>query len=200
MPSVSVIVPVRNEASSIERTLRVLLTQDFPREQFEVIVADGASTDETVPIVRRLQDEFPNLKLVFNPGRFSSAGRNIAIRHATKDVAVIVDGHCHIPDRNYLKNLAGRVRRERGRQPRPAAAARRAGPDAVPARRRRRRGAAVSATTPAPTSTPISRSSSRRRARRSRTRGASSTASASSTRRSTPARMSSSTSASTRPG
>ena len=45
MPSISVIVPVRNEARSIERTLRVLLTQDFPREQFEVIVADGASTD-----------------------------------------------------------------------------------------------------------------------------------------------------------
>src|SRR5262245_41584896 len=106
MPSVSVIVPVRNEAQSIERTLRSLLTQDFPREQFEVIVADGASTDETVPIIRQLQGEFPNLKLVFNPRRLSSAGRNVASRHAAKDIAVIVDGHCHIPDRNYLKNLA----------------------------------------------------------------------------------------------
>jgi succinoglycan biosynthesis protein ExoA len=105
-PTVSVIVPVRNEGRSIERTLRSLLTQDFPRDRYEVIVADGVSTDETVPIVRRLQGEFPNLKLVFNSRRFSSAGRNIAIRHATKDVAVIVDGHCHIPDRNYLKNLS----------------------------------------------------------------------------------------------
>jgi succinoglycan biosynthesis protein ExoA len=105
-PTVSVIVPVRNEARSIERTLRSLLTQEFPRERFEVIVADGVSTDETVPIVRRLQTEFPNLKLVYNSRRFSSAGRNTAIRHATKDVAVIVDGHCQIPDRNYLKNLS----------------------------------------------------------------------------------------------
>ena len=106
MPSISVVVPVRNEARSIEHTLRVLLTQDFPAGQFEVIVADGFSTDETVPIVRRLQGEFANLKLVYNPGRFSSAGRNTAIRHAAKDVAVIVDGHCHVPDRGYLKNLA----------------------------------------------------------------------------------------------
>jgi succinoglycan biosynthesis protein ExoA len=105
-PSVSVVVPVRNEARSIERTLRLLLTQDFPRDQFEVIVADGASTDETVLIVRRLQAEFPNLKLLFNAGRFSSAGRNIAIRHASKDVAVVVDGHCHVPDLGYLKNLS----------------------------------------------------------------------------------------------
>ncbi len=106
MPSVSVIVPVRNEANSIEHTLRLLLTQNFPREQYEVIVADGLSTDATVTIVRRLQDEFDNLKLVYNPARFSSAGRNTAIRHATMDVVVVVDGHCHVPDRNYLKNLS----------------------------------------------------------------------------------------------
>lgn len=106
MPSVSVVVPVRNESRSIERTLRLLLTQDFPRKEFEVIVADGASTDDTVPIVRRLQGEFANLKLVFNARRLSSAGRNTAIRHATKDVVVVVDGHCHVPDRDYLKNLS----------------------------------------------------------------------------------------------
>lgn len=104
--SVSVIVPVRNEATAIEPALRTLLTQDFPPERFEVIVADGGSEDATVPIVRRLQGEFPNLKLVFNPGRLSSAGRNTAIRHATKDVTVIVDGHCTVPDRNYLRNVA----------------------------------------------------------------------------------------------
>jgi GT2 family glycosyltransferase len=106
MPSVSVIVPVRNESRSIEHTLRLLLTQDFPRGEFEVIIADGASTDDTVPIVRRLQAEFDNLKLVFNPARLSSAGRNTAIRHATKDVVVVVDGHCHVPDRAYLKKLS----------------------------------------------------------------------------------------------
>ncbi|MBY0514605.1 MAG: glycosyltransferase family 2 protein [Gemmataceae bacterium] len=106
MPSVSVIVPVRNEDASIEHTLRSLLTQDFPRDQFEVIVADGVSTDRTVPIVRQLQGEFPNLKLVHNPGRFSSAGRNTALRHAAKDVVVVVDGHCHVPDRGYLRNVS----------------------------------------------------------------------------------------------
>jgi GT2 family glycosyltransferase len=106
MPSVSVIVPVRNESRSIEHTLRSLLTQDFPARDFEVIVADGASTDDTVPIIRRLQGEFANLKLVFNCARLSSAGRNTAIRHATKDVVVIVDGHCHVPGRDYLKNLS----------------------------------------------------------------------------------------------
>jgi len=106
MPSISVIVPVRNEEKGVESALRALLTQDFPRDRFEVIVADGASTDATVPIVRRLQSEFDNLKLVFNVGRLSSAARNTAIRHAKMDVAVIVDGHCTVPDRRYLANLS----------------------------------------------------------------------------------------------
>jgi len=105
MPSVSVLVPVRNEARSIEQTLRSLLTQDYP-DKFEVIVADGLSEDETVPIIRRLQGEFANLKLVFNPSRLSSAGRNMAVRHMTGEVAVVVDGHCHVPDKHYLRNLA----------------------------------------------------------------------------------------------
>jgi len=106
MLSISVIVPVRNEAASIEATLRMLLTQDYPKHSYEVIVADGVSTDDTVPIVRRLQGEFEQLKLVFNPARWSSAGRNAAIRHAVGDVVVVVDGHCGVPDRDYLYNLA----------------------------------------------------------------------------------------------
>jgi succinoglycan biosynthesis protein ExoA len=106
MPSaVSVIVPVRNESQSIESTLRSLLTQDFPRDQFEVIVADGGSDDDTVIRVRRLQDEFPNLKLVFNPVRYSSGGRNAGVRLSKGEFTVIVDGHCHVPDRHYLTHL-----------------------------------------------------------------------------------------------
>lgn len=108
MPSsVSVIVPVRNEARSIESTLRSLLTQEYPQRRFDVIVSDGGSTDDTVPRVRQLQREFPNLRLTFNADRFSSSGRNLGLRHMTGDYAVIVDGHCAIPDKHYLSNLVG---------------------------------------------------------------------------------------------
>lgn len=105
MPTVSIIVPIRNEATYIGATLRTLLDQDFPQAEFEVLVADGGSTDATVAIVRGLQAEYPNLRLYFNPQRISSAARNLAIRHMTGRYAVIVDGHCHIPDRNYLRNV-----------------------------------------------------------------------------------------------
>jgi succinoglycan biosynthesis protein ExoA len=105
MPTVTVVVPVRNEGRSIEPTLRSLLTQDYPADRYEVIVADGFSTDDTVPVVRRLQAEFPNLRLLYNPLRYSSAARNVCLRHMRGRYAVVVDGHCQIPDRHYLTHL-----------------------------------------------------------------------------------------------
>ena len=44
-PQISVIVPVRNEAANISRTLECLLDQDFDPDGFEVLVVDGQSDD-----------------------------------------------------------------------------------------------------------------------------------------------------------
>src|SRR2546427_5689535 len=51
---VSVIIPARNEARVIERTVRAMLAQRYGA--FEVIVVDDRSTDETGAIVRAISD------------------------------------------------------------------------------------------------------------------------------------------------
>ena len=48
---VSIIIPCRNEAGSIPRTLEGLLAQSIKSEWMEVILADGMSTDGTRAIV-----------------------------------------------------------------------------------------------------------------------------------------------------
>jgi chlorobactene glucosyltransferase len=53
LPFVSVIVPARNEQDNIERCLRSLLAQNYPN--FEVIVVNDSSTDNTVEIVRNVK-------------------------------------------------------------------------------------------------------------------------------------------------
>ncbi len=50
-PFISVIVPVRNEEPFIRRTLDRLLGQDYDRARFEILVADGRSTDRTAALV-----------------------------------------------------------------------------------------------------------------------------------------------------
>jgi succinoglycan biosynthesis protein ExoA len=103
-PFISVIVPVRNEQAFIETTLRQLLRQNYQR--FEVLVADGESTDATAEIVRRLEHEYDNLRLLSNPRRWSSAGRNAALNAARGDLLLIVDGHCDVEDVEHLHHLA----------------------------------------------------------------------------------------------
>lgn len=111
VPFITVIVPVRNEAACIERTLRRLLTQNYDPTRFEVIVADGQSSDETVPIIRRLQSEFDQLQLLYNPQRLSSAARNLCVRHGQGDYFILVDGHCDLGDADYLRKVAAAFKR-----------------------------------------------------------------------------------------
>lgn len=105
-PLISVLVPVRNEGQFITATLRQVLDQHYDPERFEVIVADGQSTDDTRDRVVELQAEYGNLHLIHNPGRWSSAGRNAALEASRGDVIVIVDGHCEIDNKYYLADLA----------------------------------------------------------------------------------------------
>jgi succinoglycan biosynthesis protein ExoA len=106
VPFITIVIPARDEGRFIESTIRQLMDQGYDPEQFEVIVADGRSTDATCEIVRGLQAEYANLHLYENPRRLSSGARNIGIRHARGELIVIVDGHCELNNRDYLRDLA----------------------------------------------------------------------------------------------
>ena len=105
-PFISVVVPVRNEEPFLRQTLDQLLAQDYDPERYEILVADGESTDATPAIVAELAADYPQLYLLQNPKRWSSAGRNVAIRAARGDLIVLVDGHCELANPNYLSDLA----------------------------------------------------------------------------------------------
>lgn len=104
-PSISVILPVRNEARSLPALLWSLIRQDFPAADFEIIVADGRSTDETRDVVQRLAAQSPvTLKLVDNPGIRSGPGRNAGLHVAAGEFILFIDGHCHVPSRHLLRD------------------------------------------------------------------------------------------------
>ncbi len=95
-PFVSVLMPVRNDASYIERSLSAVLAQDYPRDRMEVIVADGLSDDGTRDIIAALQLQNPNIRLVDNPEKIVSTGLNAALRIAKGEIIIRVDGHCEV--------------------------------------------------------------------------------------------------------
>jgi glycosyltransferase involved in cell wall biosynthesis len=111
-PFVSIVMPVRNEAPYIARNLEAVLSQDYPPDRFEVLVADGMSTDGTRGIVEALAAREPRLRLVENPGRIVSSGLNRAIAVARGEVIVRIDGHCEYPA-DYLARVVA-LRAETG--------------------------------------------------------------------------------------
>ncbi len=57
-PAVVAVVPARNEADAVERTLHSLLAQDYPVE-LQIVRVDDSSVDGTGDIARRLARDHP---------------------------------------------------------------------------------------------------------------------------------------------
>lgn len=106
LPFITIVMPVRNEARFIRETLSALLNQDYPEERFEIIVVDGMSDDGTEGIVNELRLKYRQVHFLKNPRQRSSAGRNIGFCNGCGEYFLVVDGHCFIPDRSLLKNIA----------------------------------------------------------------------------------------------
>lgn len=104
-PLISVILPVRNEARTLPDLLASLAQQDFPAQDFEIIVADGCSTDGTREIARRFASHSSvRVTLVDNPRIRSAPGRNAGLQAARGEFVLFVDGHCHIPSATLLRD------------------------------------------------------------------------------------------------
>jgi glycosyltransferase involved in cell wall biosynthesis len=88
--------PVRNEKACIERSISSVLSQDYPPDRIEVLIADGGSEDGTRELLDGLRQGQANLRIVDNPKRIVATALNAALREAKGEVIVRVDGHCQI--------------------------------------------------------------------------------------------------------
>jgi cellulose synthase/poly-beta-1,6-N-acetylglucosamine synthase-like glycosyltransferase len=98
-PRVSVIVCMRNESSSITDTLKAMAAQDYPRHQFELIVADDFSEDDSVEKAQKFGTENPGIDLKIlkatagqKPGKkFALA---VAVSQAQGAIIALTDADC----------------------------------------------------------------------------------------------------------
>lgn len=104
LPFVSVIMPVRNEAEFIERSVRSVAAQDYPHERMEILIADGGSDDATRAVIESLKQNYRDVSITLldNPGKIVATGLNAAMRQAKGEIIVRVDGHCEVAA-DYLR-------------------------------------------------------------------------------------------------
>lgn len=85
---VSLVVTVRDEATTIDALCASIAAQTCPPD--EVVVVDGGSTDDTLARLAAWQDRLP-LRVLICPGANISAGRNAGIRAARHDTVAVTD-------------------------------------------------------------------------------------------------------------
>jgi glycosyltransferase involved in cell wall biosynthesis len=104
-PSVSVVIPTRDRAGLLSAALDALSTQEGA-PQFEVVVVDDASSDETATLVRRraTSTPFPLVLLRQQQCHGPAAARNRGWRATEGDVVCFTDDDC-VPQPSWLATL-----------------------------------------------------------------------------------------------
>ncbi len=90
MSKVSIIIPVFNYGFILEETLKGLVDQSH--QNWEAIIVDDGSMDNTSAIVSGFAGKDPRFKYVFQENKGVSAARNNGLRHATGDFIQFLDG------------------------------------------------------------------------------------------------------------
>lgn len=85
----SIVIPTYNRGDKLEFVLPTIANQDFPEEEFEIILSDSGSTDNTKKIVEELS--IPNLRMIIGENRGRGGARNRGILSAKGDYVLFSD-------------------------------------------------------------------------------------------------------------
>jgi len=100
-PTLSVIMPVRNEAPHLAEAVESVLAQHYPTP-IELVLAVAPSSDDTMTIARRLARVDRSLVVIGNPTGRTPAGLNLAIEASSGQVIARVDAHSQLTP-GYLR-------------------------------------------------------------------------------------------------
>ena len=91
----SIVIPTYNRRPILEKCLIALETQVLPTEMliedYEVIVVDDGSTDDTIPWIQSSGDRLPHVKLFERNHQGPAAARNFGVGVAQGDLIIFID-------------------------------------------------------------------------------------------------------------
>lgn len=108
LPPVSVVLTARNDAAWLKENLVYLLEQDYPN--FEVVVVDYLSHDDTQFVLKLLKDYYPHLKMVpfkedVNLFQGKKYPLSIGIKSAKNDILLLADPDCTPKNMQWLRGM-----------------------------------------------------------------------------------------------
>ncbi len=106
---VSIVIAARDEARNLEKNLPLILEQAY--KDFEVVVVDDCSADDTEEVLIRLRNKYPHLKSTFirEDYKFKHGKKlalTIGIKAAKNDHLLLTDADCYPAGKNWLELMA----------------------------------------------------------------------------------------------
>lgn len=107
--SISVIVCAKNEEENVARFVPILAQQDYP--DFEIILIDDASSDNTLEIFEELEKQYSNIRLVKVKNNEAFWGNKkyaltLGIKASKKDYLLFTDADCYPASKDWLTTMS----------------------------------------------------------------------------------------------
>jgi len=107
-PPVSVIICAKNEAENLATFLPLILEQNYP--EYEVIVVNDGSTDESNEILEKYGEKYPNLYRTFLPmeAKYMSHKKmclTVGIKAAKYENLLLTDADCEPAGKEWISNM-----------------------------------------------------------------------------------------------
>lgn len=90
-PQISAVICTHNRAKDLRLAIQSLIDQNLPHSQFEIMIVDNASTDETKKIVRDDFSKVENLKYCYEPKLGLNHARNCGWQNASAKYIALLD-------------------------------------------------------------------------------------------------------------
>lgn len=110
LPAISVLICAKNESDNLKAFLPSILKQDYPN--FEVVLINDASYDETLEVMEGFQENYSNIKIVNVANNEAFWGNKkyaltLGIKASKHDYLLFTDADCQAKSNQWIKEMAG---------------------------------------------------------------------------------------------
>lgn len=106
---ISMIVCAKNEEENVKKFVPILAEQDYP--DFEIILIDDASSDETLEVFEAFEKQYSNIRLVKVENNEAFWGNKkfaltLGIKAAKKEYLLFTDADCYPASKDWIKEMS----------------------------------------------------------------------------------------------
>lgn len=114
--SVSVIVCAKNEEENVKKYVPLLAQQDYP--DFEIVLIDDASSDETLEVFEEFEQQYSNIRLVKVENNEAFWGNKkyaltLGIKAAKKEYLLFTDADCYPSSKDWITTMTSQFTAEK---------------------------------------------------------------------------------------